>query len=644
MSFLGDRSSTEETVISDSETGGSKSEDKPIMISKHEGTANSKMNNHLRRRSSFSVEHSARRTISQFLEIQASTRLLGKEEDEENHHPSSKSWPIKIAFVIAGVLVGFVMCFKTIEDNPHINQTLAIGIWMATLWITEIIPLVVTAFLPLVLFPLFGILSSSDVAAQYINNTIFLFIAGLLIALTLERWNLHRRFSLKVLQNCGTKPPVLLLGMMTASFFLSMFISNTATTLMMVPNALSICTTLEASGSASYKKQSKRFTVALMLGIAYAANVGGMASLIGTAPNLVFQRQLELLFPDAPEITFAHWIAFGLPTGLIMLVLIWIYLSFMYLSNFQNAQKNIDSSVFKTQYLALGKWTREQGTVTCLFFILCLLWLFRSDLIFDSFSIPGWSNIFPQPSYISDATSGMLIVILLFICPARSRNLACNHVEGDESHQEDEMEEQANDASNTVATEVNQSSLSFCSSNDTTLLDWETANKMPYDIIFLIGGGFALASAFVQSGLSEFLGDSLASLDISLPALLFVLVTLIIWLTELTSNTSTSNIMVPVAASIAVALQASPYTFMLPATMACSCAFVLPIATPPNMVVFSTGRVPMREMNKAGVLLNVVCSLILFGAAFTIIPAVLRVPATEFPSWAETSPLFESTD
>ena len=218
----------------------------------------------------------------------------------------------------------------------------------------------------------------------------------------------------------------------------------------------------------------------------------------------------------------------------------------------------------------------------------------------------------------------MLVALVLFVVPARSANLGAD-TSIDDLDKEGEDENEGSNAANAH------------NRNDTTLLDWETANQMPYDVVFLLGGGFALAKAFIDSGLSSFLGEQLAKLEISTTCLVILMITLIIWLTELTSNTATSNVMIPIAASIAINSQVSPYTFMIPAAMACSCAFVLPIATPPNLVAFSTGQLPMREMNKAGVFLNIVCSFILWAAAYTVIPVVLGVSAMDFPSWAVTS-------
>jgi len=531
------------------------------------------------------------------------------ESDVESETKQKKCIYAKPAFCVVGILLSFALCFIELGGDRKINQTLAIALVMATLWLTEVVPLVVTSFLPIVMFPLFGILTSGDVTAQYANNTIFLFISGFLMAVTLQRWNLHRRFALKLLTWCGVRPQLLLLGVMTGTFFLSMFVSNTATALMMVPNALSICQSLEESAQGSNKgtNSSRKFSNAILLGIAYSANVGGMASLLGTPPNLVFQKQLKVIFPEAPEMTFAIWLGFGIPIGLLVGFFIWAYLSVAYLRGLELG--NIDGNIFKNQYEALGPWSREQIIVSLLFVSEALLWIFRNDLEFDSFTIKGWAGVFPEPSYIHDATVGMAIALIMFFCPARSSLMA-----GDApGYKKDEKP----------------------ASDITTLLDWKSANTMPYDITFLFGGGFALAKAFVDSGLSTYLGEKLKSLDAMPTAgIVFLFTTLIIWLTQLTSNTATSTIMIPIAASLAVSLGSNPYTIMLPVTFACSCAFAMPIATPPNMVVFATGRLPLREMNKAGVVLNIIASLVILVGAFTFIPWVLNEDPTGTPDWA----------
>eukprot|EP00934_Nitzschia_sp_Nitz4_P007683 Nitzschia sp. Nitz4//scaffold4_size323378//207815//209578//NITZ4_000679-RA/size323378-processed-gene-0.293-mRNA-1//1//CDS//3329553456//7673//frame0 len=526
---------------------------------------------------------------------------------------------LKSCIVALSFIVGVVLCFIEMGRDSRINQTLAICIWMAALWLTELIPLVVTAFMPLFLFPAFGILSAAEAATNYSNDIVFLFVSGFMVALTLERWDLHLRFSLKITSYSGGRPSALLFGMMGASFLLSMFVSNTATTLMMVPNAISVIESLERTTLPRYLHEVQLFGTALLLGIAYAANVGGMTTVVGTAPNLVCQAQLAVLFPEAPPITFAEWLGFGFPIGCGAFIVIWLYLRTMYLRNFQGEAAS--RFFFQREYEALGPWSYEQVTVATSFAVLAVLWLFRGDLIFDSFTIKGWTNLFPKPSYITDSTVGMAVAVFLFLCPARSSRLPG-----------------ANQDEDTIASSESQSAVTKIRKRyDTTLLNWETANRMPYDIVFLFGGGFTLAKAFVKSGLSDFLGEKLGAMDVSLGAQIFILVFVIVWLTEFTSNTATSNVMIPIAASLAVGARASPYSFMIPAAIACSCAFCLPVATPPNMVAFSSGRLPMVEMNKAGIFLNMMCTFLILGLAFTIIPAVVGVGVRDFPEWAQSA-------
>lgn len=536
-----------------------------------------------------------------------------KEMDEEESiemavaHPerSARILNLKRALVAITTIMCIALCCMEIDGSKQISQTLAIAIFMAVLWLTEYIPLVVTAFLPLFLFPAFGILDSAVVSKNYANDTIFLFVAGFMVAFTLERWDLHRRFALKIISLCGAQPAALLFGMMLATFILSMFVSNAATTVMMVPNAVSVIESLERSARPEHRSETKRFGYAAMLGICYSANVGGMASVIGTPPNLVFLSQLKVLFPDSPEITFASWFGFGFPLGFSLLLIIWLYLKLLYLRGFKGDPAPRD--FFRNEYIALGPWYYEQVAVLIIFVCLAILWIFRPDIEFDKFTIPGWSGIFPVPDFWADATIGMGAVVLLFVLPARPSKLP-----GAPPLREGLQEEYS-----------------------TTLLDWPCADQLPHDVIYLFGGGFALANAFVASGLSAYLGEQLAAMNISLVGQVFMITFTIVWLTEITSNTATSNIMIPLAGALAIGSGVSPYTFMIPATLACSCAFVLPIATPPNMIAYASGRLPMIEMNKAGVFLNFISTFLILGLTFTLVPVVLKVDADELPDWAQ---------
>ena len=317
----------------------------------------------------------------------------------------------------------------------------------------------------------------------------------------------------------------------------------------------------------------------------------------------MFQAQLKIIYPDAPEIAFVDWLSFGLPFGLAVFIIEWIYLKMLYLRGYNSAVE--DKDIFIRKYQELGQWTFEQAYVAALFVLLALLWIFRQDMTFGSFTLQGWTSLFASGNMISDATIGMLISVILFITPAKPCNLP-----GAPSDATDKR--------------------------TTTVLDWTTAKKLPYDIIFLFGGGFALAKGFVASGLSTWLGQQLVVDGISLPAQVFLVTFVIEWVTCLTSNTATSNIMIPIAAEMANAAQVSPYTIMIPVTFACSCAFCLPVATPPNMVAFASGRLPVREMFKAGIFLNVLCSILILGWTFSLIPAVLEVEPDEFPVWAQS--------
>jgi sodium-dependent dicarboxylate transporter 2/3/5 len=329
---------------------------------------------------------------------------------------------------------------------------IAIAIWMAALWVTEFIPLVITSLLPIVLFPLFGILPSAAVTANYANDTTFLFMAGVFMAMALERWDLHRRFSMKILSWFGCKPQSIMIGFMVATFILSMFISNTAATLMMIPNATGVLQSLRSTncdtGDNGDRHSTDQLAKGVLLGIAYAANTGGLASYIGTPTNLVLASQLQAIFPDAPAMNFLKWLKFGLPIGILIAICIWAYLSLQYIRKAPPVE-GLDHTFFKKRYADMGPWTREQMIVTSIFFIEICLWI----------SKPGWEILF-KDGFVTDTTVGMLMGLMLFIIPAKSRNLSKDAIGYDEDD-DDEDEEKP---------EI------------TTILDWRTANTMPWDI------------------------------------------------------------------------------------------------------------------------------------------------------------------
>ncbi len=470
--------------------------------------------------------------------------------------------------------------------NPVVTRTLAVAVLMATWWVTEAIPLSITALLPLVLFPAFGILNGKDVSTQYMNHIIFIFIGGFVMALAMEKWNLHKRIALKILMLVGVSPGRILLGFMLATAFLSMWISNTATTMMMIPIVLSIVISLEESVPG---KDMGKYARGLFLAIAYSASVGGMATLVGTPTNLVMPRVLTLLHPDAPDISFASWFFFALPVTAIMFVFIWIIIYFLY----RPRQKwtGINQQHFREQYIRLGKTSYEERAVFTLFLILAFLWIFRAGIEFDRFRIPGWSGVFGHPEYINDGTVAMFISILLFIIPVQSKKPG-------------------------------------------RLMDWKTAQKLPWNIALLFGGGFALAEGFQSSGLALWFGEQLSWTRSIHPILIILsIVTLMSFLTELTSNVASTQMLLPVFASLAVSSGNNPILFMIPATLASSLAFMLPTATPPNAIVFGTERIRIGTMIRTGIMLNMLGILVVTVLMWWLGTGFFNVEPGVLPDW-----------
>jgi sodium-dependent dicarboxylate transporter 2/3/5 len=471
--------------------------------------------------------------------------------------------------------------------HPAVTRTAAIALWMATWWMTEALPLGVTALLPIVLFPLMGIMNGKQVAPQYFNHIIFLFIGGFIVALAMERWNLHRRIALKTLMVVGVQPRNILLGFMGTTAFLSMWISNTAATMMMVPIALAVIQQLEElSGGESTRK----YAIGLFLSIAYGATLGGISTLVGTPPNLVFAKVYASTYPQAPEISFASWMVFALPITAVFLVVVWRLLTFLFVSKNQNLA--VSQDIFNNQYSALGSTTYEERVVLAGFCTLVILWLFRTDIHLGALTIPGWSHWFTHPEYFNDGTAAIFISILLFLAPSKS---------GTGEH----------------------------------IMNWGTAKRLPWDIVLLFGGGFALAFGFKESGLSQWLGDQLAILkDLAPLAIVAGVCTLLIFLTELTSNTATAQIFLPILAILATEVQLNPVFLMVPGTLACSLAFMLPVATPPNAIIFGTGRIKIGAMAKVGLVLNMVGIVLLTLAIYSLGAVVLGIDLTSFPAWA----------
>ncbi|NXK28159.1 S13A2 protein, partial [Arenaria interpres] len=539
---------------------------------------------------------------------------------------------------------------------------------MALFWCTEALPLAVTALFPVLLFPLMNIMDSTKVCQEYLKDTNMLFIGGLLMAIAIEKWNLHKRVALRVLLITGVRPALLLMGFMIVTAFLSMWISNTATTAMMVPIAQAVLEQLHKSEMESstggqtsenvnkafelqeeptktdnsketeekgnshvltieedrkrneslLEEKHKNFSKGMSLCICYSASIGGIATLTGTTPNLVLQGQVDELFPNNGNIiNFASWFSFAFPTMIVLLVLTWIWLQILYLGfNFpKNFGCTADASAkakeqraydtIKEESKKLGPMKFAEIAVLIIFILLVLLWFTR-----DPGFIPGWATVLfnkDDTSYVTDATVAIFISILLFIIPSDiSRNDSDNERTG------------------------NKSKIRA----PPALLDWKVVHeKMPWNIVFLLGGGFALAKGSEESGLSSWLGTKLTPLQqIPHPAIALLLCLLIATFTECTSNVATTTLFLPILASMAEAICLHPLYVMLPCTLSASLAFMLPVATPPNAIVFSYGQLRVIDMAKAGFVLNILGVLTITLAINTWASSLFQLQT--FPSWA----------
>ena len=501
--------------------------------------------------------------------------------------------------MIAGLAVFVAILLMPLAEGMSESgqRILAVVALMAIWWVGEGTSLALTALLPLVLFPMLGIMPSKQVASNYANHLIFLFLGGFMIALAMEKWNFHKRLALWIINTMGTDPTRIVLGFMIATAFLSMWISNTASTMMMLPVAIAVVRqiALDASlngerNSDSQKKIENGLGLVLMLGLAYSASIGGVGTPIGTPPNIVFAGFYKNLFPDNPEISFFKWMTMALPIVLIFIPITWVYLC-RFVSPFPiNQIKGGESGIIQKELDTLGLMNRAEKIVAGIFCLTALLWIFRRPIVIGDFILPGWSNIFENPKYLHDSTVAMAMGILLLVFPV-------NGVKG----------------------------IALNGKTEWFALDWKTVqSKTPWGILILFGGGFALAAGFGVSGLDKWIGSKLNGVS-EWPLWLTVLVIClaVTFLTELTSNTATTTMILPILGMAAVAATIHPLFFMVPATLAASFAFMLPVATPPNVIVFGSGWVSMPQMSKAGLILNLLGAGIVTTAVLVLVSGLL---------------------
>ncbi len=484
-----------------------------------------------------------------------------------------------------------LMLFPIDAANVPASRLAAVALLMATWWVSGAIPLFATALLPLILFPLLGIMAGREAAPIYFNSTIVLFLGGFMIALTMEKWNLHRRIALAIIHAVGGGPARIVLGFMLAAAFLSMWISNTATAVMMVPIGLAIVLQVEERFG---RERSHAFTVSLMLGIAYSCSIGGLMTLVGTPPNLSFVRIFEILFPEAPQIAFGQWIAMALPLGITMLFLAWLVLTRLVYR--APEELTVDRAVVQRERSALGPISFEEKAVLAVFAATALLWVFRVDLELGIATIPGWSRLLPHPHLIDDGTVAIMMSSVLFFIPTRRGG-----------------------------------------SNGDRIMGPDVIPRLPWDIVLLFGGGFVLAAGFQQTGLAQIIGNHFGAVGHLPPFVMMLLVCLMLtFLTELTSNTATTEMILPILAAIGVATQTHPLALMIPATISASCAFMMPVATPPNAIIFGSGRLTVGEMARAGIFLNLLGALVIATFVYTVGSVVFQIDPTALPEWAGT--------
>ncbi len=498
-----------------------------------------------------------------------------------------RTWIQNIGLFLGTVLFIILLFFHIAPDRPVISRMAAVATLMAVWWVTESIPLAATALLPMILYPVLGILPAGDTAPIYINSTIFMFIGGFMIALAMEKWQLHKRIAFLIILFVGGGPSRIIFGFMVAAGFLSMWISNTATALMMLPVGMAIAVQLEDEFGEEY---IRNFTIVLMLGIAYACSIGGCATLIGTPPNLVLQRIFGLTFPHAPDVSFGRWFFMAFPLTLLMGGVVWLILTKICMRI--PKELRVSPDIVKEEYARLAAISYEEIVVSIVFVCTALLWIFREKIVVGAVTIPGWAELFPFRDLIDDGTIALFMAGVMFLIPDRSGG---------------------------------------------RILDQSVFQEIPWGIVLLFGGGFALAKGFQITHLSEFIGQKMIGLTHVHPLMIIIVFCFILtFLTELTSNTATSQMILPIVASMAVTAKLNPLLLMVPATLSCSCAFMLPVATPPNAIIFASGRVRITDMARIGFLINLVGLVMITCYFYWLGSTVMNIKPDIFPEWAIT--------
>lgn len=464
--------------------------------------------------------------------------------------------------ILGPLLAAIVWLLPELDpENPKVSLMAGVTVWMCAWWFTEAVSLAVTAMVPVFILPVLGIAECKTVAQQYSDSIIFLFIGGFMLAFAIEKWSFHKRIAFKILSVVGNNPSTILFGIMISTYLISNWISNTATTMMLITAVIALVSEIRTHIGANTK-----FGAAMLLGLAFSATIGGMATPVGTPPNMYFFKAFKDAFPEDQQLTFLKWSIIGFPISLTLLVLTFAVLKWYFL---KGITLNIGRSYFRESYGRLGQFSWEEKWVFALFVTCILLWFTRADIDFGPFSFYGWNHFFTKPRFVDDAFVAISAALLLFLIPSKKNP-------------------------------------------GEALLIWDDAKKLRYDIILMFGSGFALAYGFEVSGLSNWLAASLVVLKGVSPVWIILgICTIVTVISEFASNIASIQLVIPIMIALQKDLEVNPLLMMMPATFAASLGFMLPVATAANTIVFGTREIEIRDMLRVGIILDLIGILVI---------------------------------
>jgi len=467
------------------------------------------------------------------------------------------NWKSIAAGPIVALTVYFGLSHWGMPEMP--SRMLAITCWVAVWWLTEALELGITSLLPFILMPLLGIMKAEDVARQYMDQIIFLFMGGFFLAYAMEKWRLHERVAYRIIMMVGNTPAKVLLGVMLTAYLLSMWVSNTATVMMLIAAVLAIVQQRELYQA----NAQKSIATAVLLGLSFAATIGGMATLVGTPPNMIFLGMYQKYFPELPDVGFLQWMKLAVPFSLTLLMVAYLILRWLFISSHSNVK--FDMKFIQSKYAALGKMSYEEKVVSTVFSVTVLAWFFREDLDLGFMAVKGWSSLLGTNSkWVKDSTVVILTSLTLFIIPQKDNAKRA-------------------------------------------LLNWEDVKRLPLNVLLLFGSGFAISEGFEKSGLSNWLTTFLQGIHNVHPmVVLLLIIVLVTILSEVASNTASIQLVLPIVIPLAGTLGLHPLLLMVTATLSASLGYMLPVATAANTIVYGSNEIDVKDMMKAGFLIDIV--------------------------------------